>query len=61
MTIHGKTGVEVGDMAANVDPNSGDITQTIIITKIYRKPNYMISKGYYLLFYSRDLLYYYVR
>jgi len=22
MTIHGKTGVEVGDMAANVDPNS---------------------------------------
>ncbi len=47
MTIHGKTGVEVGDMAANVDPNSGDITQTIIITKVYRKPNYMISKGYY--------------
>ena len=26
-TIHGITGVEVGDMTAKVDPNSGNITQ----------------------------------
>jgi dodecin len=26
-TIHGITGVEVGDMTANVDPNSGNITE----------------------------------
>jgi dodecin len=25
-TIHGITGVEVGDMTAKVDPNSGNIT-----------------------------------
>ena len=26
-TIHGITGVEVGDMTAKVDPNSGNITE----------------------------------
>ena len=32
-------------MAAKADPTSGDITeyQNIITTKIYRKPNYIIS------------------
>jgi flavin-binding protein dodecin len=26
-TIHGITGVEIGDMAAKVDPNTGNITE----------------------------------
>jgi dodecin len=26
-TLHGITGVEVGDMTAKVDPNSGNITE----------------------------------
>jgi dodecin len=33
-TIHGITGVEVGDMTAKVDPNSGNITQYHTAVKI---------------------------
>ena len=33
-TIHGITGVEVGDMTAKVDPNSGNITEYHTAVKI---------------------------
>jgi dodecin len=33
-TIHGITGVEVGDMTAKVDPNSGNITEYHTAIKI---------------------------
>jgi flavin-binding protein dodecin len=33
-TIHGITGVEVGDMTAKVDPNGGDITEYHTAIKI---------------------------
>ena len=33
-TIHGITGVEVGDMTAKVDPNTGKITQYRACVKI---------------------------
>ena len=33
-TIHGITGVEVGDMTAKVDPNSGNITAYHTAVKI---------------------------
>jgi dodecin len=33
-TIHGITGVEVGDMAAKVDPNTGNITEYHTAVKI---------------------------
>jgi flavin-binding protein dodecin len=33
-TIHGITGVEVGDMTAKVDPNSGSITEYHSAVKI---------------------------
>ena len=33
-TIHGITGVEVGDMTAKVDPNSGSITEYHTAVKI---------------------------
>ena len=33
-TIHGITGVEVGDMTAKVDPNSGNITEYHTVVKI---------------------------
>ncbi len=33
-TIHGITGVEVGDMTAKVDPNSGNITEYHTSVKI---------------------------
>jgi dodecin len=33
-TIHGITGVEVGDMTAKVDPNSGNITEFHTAVKI---------------------------
>jgi dodecin len=33
-TIHGITGLEVGDMTAKVDPNSGNITQYHTAVKI---------------------------
>jgi dodecin len=33
-TIHGITGVEVGDMTAKVDPNSGKITEYHTAVKI---------------------------
>jgi flavin-binding protein dodecin len=33
-TIHGITGVEVGDMTAKVDPNSGNITEFHAAVKI---------------------------
>ena len=33
-TIHGITGVEVGDMIAKVDPNSGNITEYHTAVKI---------------------------
>jgi flavin-binding protein dodecin len=33
-TIDGITGVEVGDMTANVDPNSGNITEYHTAVKI---------------------------
>jgi dodecin len=33
-TIHGITGVEVGDMTAKVDPNTGNITQYHTAVKI---------------------------
>jgi flavin-binding protein dodecin len=32
-TIHGITGVEVGDMTAKVDPNSGNITEYHTLSK----------------------------
>jgi dodecin len=32
-TIHGITGVEIGDMTAKVDPNTGNITNTIQLSK----------------------------
>jgi dodecin len=33
-TIHGITGVEVGDMTAKVDPNTGNITEYHTAVKI---------------------------
>ena len=33
-TVHGITGVEVGDMTAKVDPNTGNITQYNTAVKI---------------------------
>jgi flavin-binding protein dodecin len=33
-TLHGITGVEVGDMTAKVDPNSGNITEYHTTVKI---------------------------
>ena len=33
-TIHGITGVEIGDMTAKVDPNSGNITEYRTAVKI---------------------------
>jgi dodecin len=33
-TIHGITGVEVGDMTAKVDPNNGNITEYHTVVKI---------------------------
>ena len=33
-TIHGITGIEVGDMTAKVDPNSGNITEYHTTVKI---------------------------
>jgi flavin-binding protein dodecin len=33
-TLHGITGVEVGDMTAKVDPNSGNITEFHAAVKI---------------------------
>ena len=33
-TIHGITGVEVGDMTAKVDPNTGNITEYHTVVKI---------------------------
>jgi dodecin len=33
-TIHGITGVEVGDMTAKVDPNSGNVTEYHTAVKI---------------------------
>ncbi|MFL6506346.1 MAG: dodecin family protein [Nitrososphaeraceae archaeon] len=33
-TIHGITGLEVGDMAAKVDPNTGNITEYHTAVKI---------------------------
>ena len=33
-TLHGITGVEVGDMTAKVDPNSGNITEFHTAVKI---------------------------
>jgi dodecin len=33
-TLHGITGVEVGDMTAKVDPNSGNITEYHTSVKI---------------------------
>jgi dodecin len=33
-TIHGITGIEVGDMTAKVDPNSGNITEYHMTVKI---------------------------
>ena len=33
-TIHGITGIEVGDMTAKVDPNSGNITEYHTAVKI---------------------------
>jgi flavin-binding protein dodecin len=33
-TIHGITGLEVGDMTAKVDPNSGNITEYHTAVKI---------------------------
>ncbi len=33
-TIHGITGVEIGDMTAKVDPNSGNITEYHTAVKI---------------------------
>jgi flavin-binding protein dodecin len=33
-TLHGITGVEVGDMTAKVDPNSGNITEYHTAVKI---------------------------
>ena len=33
-TIHGITGVEVGDMTAKVDPNNGNITEYHTAVKI---------------------------
>lgn len=35
-TIHGITGVEVGDMTAKVDPNNGNITEYHTVVKIYQ-------------------------
>jgi dodecin len=32
-TIHGITGVEVGDMTAKVDPNTGNVTDIIQLSK----------------------------
>ena len=32
-TIHGITGVEIGDMTAKVDPNTGNITNTTQLSK----------------------------
>jgi dodecin len=33
-TLHGITGIEVGDMTAKVDPNSGNITEYHTTVKI---------------------------
>ena len=33
-TVHGITGIEVGDMTAKVDPNTGNITQYNAAVKI---------------------------
>jgi dodecin len=33
-TIHGITGIEVGDMTAKVDPNSGNIIEYLTTVKI---------------------------
>jgi dodecin len=33
-TVHGITGIEVGDMTAKVDPNSGNITKYHTAVKI---------------------------
>jgi dodecin len=33
-TVHGITGIEVGDMTAKVDPNSGNITEYHTALKI---------------------------
>jgi flavin-binding protein dodecin len=33
-TVHGITGIEVGDMTAKVDPNTGNITQYNTAVKI---------------------------